>query len=61
MPERQLEGIAKAKGEGKYKGGKPTAQAKATEVRLQNKGTAPAAIARQPGISRASVYRCLSA
>ena len=30
--ERQREGIAKAKGEGKYKGRKPTARARAEEV-----------------------------
>jgi DNA invertase Pin-like site-specific DNA recombinase len=33
MLERQREGIAKAKGEGKYKGRKPTARAKAADVR----------------------------
>jgi DNA invertase Pin-like site-specific DNA recombinase len=32
MLERQREGIAKAKADGKYKGRKPTAQAKATQV-----------------------------
>ena len=32
MLERQREGIAKAKAEGKYKGRKPTAQEKAAEV-----------------------------
>ena len=32
MLERQREGIAKAKGEGKYKGRKPTARAKAADV-----------------------------
>src|SRR5919205_3558794 len=33
MLERQREGIAKAKGEGRYKGRKPTARAKADEVK----------------------------
>jgi DNA invertase Pin-like site-specific DNA recombinase len=32
MLERQREGIAKAKGEGKYKGRKPTARAKADQI-----------------------------
>jgi DNA invertase Pin-like site-specific DNA recombinase len=32
MLSRQLEGIAKAKGEGKYRGGIPTARAKAEQV-----------------------------
>ena len=32
MLERQREGIAKAKGEGKYKGRKPTARAKADGI-----------------------------
>jgi len=60
MLERQREGIAKAKGEGKYKGRKPTALAQAAEVRrLRLLGTPPATIAKHLGISRASVYRCL--
>jgi DNA invertase Pin-like site-specific DNA recombinase len=33
MLERQREGIAKAKADGKYRGRKPTAQAKSEEVR----------------------------
>jgi DNA invertase Pin-like site-specific DNA recombinase len=33
MLERQREGIARAKGEGKYKGRAPTARAKAADVR----------------------------
>jgi len=60
MLERQREGIAKAKSDGKYRGRKPTAMAQAADVRrLREQGTAPAAIAKQLGISRASVYRCL--
>jgi DNA invertase Pin-like site-specific DNA recombinase len=58
MLERQREGIAKAKAEGKYKGRKPTARAKSPEVkRLKLEGVGPTAIAKQLGISRASVYR----
>lgn len=34
MPERQREGIAKAEAAGKYEGRKPTAQAKADEMRM---------------------------
>jgi len=58
--ERQREGIARAKAEGKYRGRKPTARAKADKVReLRHAGVRPAEIARQVGISRTSVYRVL--
>lgn len=58
--ERQLEGIRKAKDEGKYKGRKPTVNV--DEVRrLSSSGVRPAAIAKQLGIGRASVYRALQA
>jgi DNA invertase Pin-like site-specific DNA recombinase len=60
MLERQREGIAKAKGEGRYKGRKPTARAKADEVRrLHGQGVRPTEIATRLGIGRASVYRVL--
>jgi DNA invertase Pin-like site-specific DNA recombinase len=60
MLERQREGIAKAKADGKYKGRKPTARAKADEVlRLHGEGLGAAEIARRVGIGRASVYRAL--
>lgn len=60
MLERQREGIAKAKREKKYKGRKPTAQAKADEVaKLRAEGLGATEIARRLGIGRASVYRVL--
>jgi DNA invertase Pin-like site-specific DNA recombinase len=60
MLERQREGIAKAKAEGKYKGRKPTAKAQADEVKaLREQGLGASAIAKRLGIGRASVYRCL--
>jgi DNA invertase Pin-like site-specific DNA recombinase len=60
MLERQLEGIAKAKREGKYKGRKPTARAKADDVRrLRAEGKGASAIARELSIGRQSVYRIL--
>lgn len=61
MLERQREGIAKAKTEGRYKGRAPTARAKAADVlALHAEKVAPAEIARRLGIGRASVYRILA-
>jgi DNA invertase Pin-like site-specific DNA recombinase len=58
MLERQREGIAKAKFEGKYEGRKPTARAKSDEVlSLRNKGMKKVDIASEHNISIASVYR----
>jgi DNA invertase Pin-like site-specific DNA recombinase len=60
MLERQREGIARAKAEGRYKGRKPTARAKAGEIqRLRGQGLRPTEIAGRLGIGRASVYRVL--
>ena len=62
MLERQREGIAKAKAEGLYKGRKPTAMAKAGDVKaLAAKGMGATEIAKTLGIGRASVYRALDA
>jgi DNA invertase Pin-like site-specific DNA recombinase len=60
MLERQREGIAKAKAEGAYKGRKPTLPA-AQIASLSATGLGPAAIAKQLGIARSSVYRVLEA
>ena len=58
MLERQRDGIAKAKEEGKYKGRKATARAKSGEVaRLLAEGKTKEAIAAELGIGVASVYR----
>ena len=60
MLERQREGIAKAKMQGKYKGRAPTAREKAAEVlALYGQGVGGTEIAKQLGIGRASVYRIL--
>ncbi len=56
--ERQAEGIAKAKQEGRYKGRKPTVDVQ--QVRsLRAEGVRPVDIAARLGIARASVYRAL--
>lgn len=60
MLERQREGVARAKAEGKYRGRVPTAQRKSAEVvQLRGQGVKPEEIAAQLGISRASVFRVL--
>lgn len=62
MLERQREGIAKAKAEGRYRGRTPTARFKQAEVlRLLAAGTRKSEIARKLGISERSVYRVLAA
>lgn len=60
LAERRAYGIAKAKRDGKYKGRKPTARAKASEVlKLKERGFRPDEIAKQLEIGRASVFRIL--
>jgi DNA invertase Pin-like site-specific DNA recombinase len=60
MLERQREGVARAKVEGKYKDRKPTARAKAQDaVRLFRQRTKVAHIATELGIGRGCVYRAL--
>lgn len=60
MLERQREGIAKAKSEGRYKGRVPTAKRQADAVQaLKAEGLRPVEIAQRLGIGRASVYRIL--
>lgn len=57
--ERQLEGIAKAKEAGVYKGRPPSIDA--DQVRqLKARGLGPSTIAKTLGIGRASVYRALA-
>jgi DNA invertase Pin-like site-specific DNA recombinase len=56
--ERQLEGIAKAKAAGVYKGRKPTVDIVRVRA-LKEEGVGPSAIAKTLGIGRASVYRAL--
>ena len=57
MLERQREGIAKAKREGRYKGRVPTVRRRAAEA--QRVGVRPSEIASRLGTSRASIYRSL--
>ena len=56
--ERQLEGIAMAKRDGVYKGGKPRLDRERVKE-LSDRGLGPAAIARDLGMARSSVYRLL--
>ena len=60
MLERQREGIAKAKAEGRYKGRAPTARSKAAEVTaLAADGLSMGDIAKRLGIGKGSVHRIL--
>lgn len=58
MLERQREGIAKAKGLGRYRGRKPVGEAKRQEaLRLKSEGLKPAEIVRQMGIGKTTLYK----
>jgi DNA invertase Pin-like site-specific DNA recombinase len=57
--ERQMEGIAKAKGAGVYKGRKPSVDV-ARVRELRKAGMGPSAIAKELKVGRTSVYRALS-
>ncbi len=57
--ERQMEGISKAKAEGKYKGQPPSIDRDAI-IELKARGAGVAEICRLQGCSRASVYRILT-
>jgi len=60
MLERQREGIAKAKAEGKYKGRAPTVAKQAEQIKAMHAaGEKPAHIAKRLGVARSSVYRML--
>jgi DNA invertase Pin-like site-specific DNA recombinase len=62
MLERQREGIAKAKRDGRHRGRAPTVRRRAAEIiRLKIQGVRPTEIAVRLGIGRASVYRVLIA
>ena len=56
--ERQMEGIAKAKERGVYKGRKPTVDAHRVRA-LHAEGLGPVAIAERLGVSRSTVWRAL--
>ena len=56
--ERQMEGIAKAKAAGIYKGRKPSVPVEDVR-RLKAEGVNPTEISKRLGIGRASVYRAL--
>jgi DNA invertase Pin-like site-specific DNA recombinase len=58
MLERQREGIAKAKTDGKYKGRAPTARRKRDQVQvILGEGLGVCEVASKLGISRSSVWR----
>ena len=57
--ERQMEGIAAAKASGAYTGRKPRIDPVVVRQLYEEQNLGPAAIARQLGIGRASVYRVL--
>jgi len=61
MLERQREGVAKAKADGKYTGRKPIDETcRASILRLNAEGMTKAKIADQVGVGQATVYRVLA-
>ena len=62
MLERQREGIAKARAEGRYQGRAPTVRRQGAAIRaLVAAGEKPTHVAKRLGIARSSVYRMLEA
>lgn len=61
MLERQREGIAKAKSDGKYKGRKPTADEKVKMIKrlVEVDGLSASEAAKRAGVARATAYRVL--
>lgn len=59
--ERQMEGIAKAKQEGVYKGRKPSIDGEKVKRLMHEEGLGATEIARRLGIARTSVYRVVKA
>jgi DNA invertase Pin-like site-specific DNA recombinase len=60
MLERQRECIAKAKGEGRYRGRAPTVRRQADQIKAAiAAGEKPTHIAKRLGVARSSVYRML--
>lgn len=59
MLERQREGIAKARAEGKFKGRQPTIKPERVKA-LAAEGKNPTQISREMGIHRSTVYKLLS-
>ena len=58
--ERQMEGIAKAKAAGTYRGGQPIKREKVEKLRaLVGEGVSISAAAREAGISRVTAYKYL--
>ena len=61
MLERQREGIAKAKADGKYRGRAPlSAERRENVIKMSGAGVTRSSIAKQLGIGEASVYRILA-
>jgi DNA invertase Pin-like site-specific DNA recombinase len=61
MLERQREGIAKAKADGKYRGRKPTEAEKVEEIKrlVTVEGLSPTEAAKRAGVARATAYRVM--